>query len=66
MQINDGNRREQLSNNREERSEYREIDEERTKIDEIYIYIYMEKGQAGISVNNLLNRAKQLATTQSP
>ena len=44
MQINDGNRREQLSNNREERSEYREIDEERTKIDEIYIYIYMEKG----------------------
>ena len=44
MQNNDGNRREQLSNNREERSEYREIDEERTKIDEIYIYIYMEKG----------------------
>ena len=44
MQINDGNRSEQLSNNREERSEYREIDEERTKIDEIYIYIYMEKG----------------------
>ena len=40
MQINDGNRREQLSNNREERSEYREIDEERTKIDDIYIYIW--------------------------
>ena len=35
MQINDGNRREQLSNNREERSEYREINEERTKTDEI-------------------------------
>ena len=42
MQINDGNRSEQLSNNREERSECREIDEERTKIDEIYIYIYGE------------------------
>ena len=36
MQNNDGNRREQLSNNREERSEYREIDEERTKTDEIW------------------------------
>ena len=35
MQNNDGNRREQLSNNREERSEYHEIDEERTKTDEI-------------------------------
>ena len=36
MQNNDGNLREQLSNNREERSEYREIEEERTKTDEIY------------------------------
>ena len=35
MQNNDGNRREQLSNNREERSEYHEIDEERTKTDQI-------------------------------
>ena len=28
-------------------------------------YIYMEKGYAGISVKNFLNRAKQLAATQS-